>query len=288
MARYFNPGKKLKIRDKLLKDYRLSIYDNSNLTEVFTSSVTRLSVWVILLFISLISVSITLILLFYTPLKRSIPGYPSKQMSDMILKNSIMLDSLEGEITKRDRFLLNIQSIIMGEIVEDTIKNTEMSTTDISLSPMNNDSIFEELIGAENYKFSYAKSDYEIDNLARMNFFPPVRGIVVNRFNASPGHFGADIVSSRNSQIAATLPGTVIFAEWSISTGYVVQLQHEYNLVSIYKHNADILVKPGERVEAGEIISIMGNEGELSTGPHLHFELWYNGSPIDPEKYINF
>ena len=281
-------GKSRGFWSRLLKDYRLSIYDNSNLTEVYTSNVSKLSIWVILLFISLVSVSVTLILLFYTPLKRSVPGYPSKQMTEMIRYNSVMVDSLEKEIQIRDNYLSKIQSVIKGEVIEDSIRHDADMVRDVELRPMKDDSIFDQLIAPENYKFSYDNTESETDILPKINFFPPVRGVVINKFNASPGHFGTDIVGTKNSHIAATLDGTVIFAEWSIGTGYVVEIQHEYNLVSIYKHNSDIMVKPGDRVKAGEIIAIMGNEGEYSTGPHLHFEIWYNGEPLDAEQYINF
>jgi murein DD-endopeptidase MepM/ murein hydrolase activator NlpD len=281
-------GKFREFLSKLLKDYRLSIYDNNNLTEVYTSTVSRLSIWVILLFISLISVSITLILLFYTPMKRSIPGYPSRHMSEMIQYNSIMVDSLQAEINKRDNYLQKIKSVISGEIIEDTVSNTEGKNTEAGIRPMKNDSIFDELISTDNQKPSNQKYESDAESLTKIKFFPPAKGIVTNKFNASPGHFGTDIVGSKNSRISATLDGTVIFAEWTISTGYVVEIQHKNNLVSIYKHNSDVLVKQGDRVDAGKVIAIMGNEGELSTGPHLHFEIWCNGKPIDAEKYIHF
>jgi biotin carboxyl carrier protein len=274
--------------EKLLKDYRLSLYDNNNLTEVYTSTISRLSIWVILLFISLVSVSITLILLFYTPLKHSIPGYPSRQMTEMIQYNSIMVDSLQNEISKRDNYLQKIKSVIRGEIIEDTVSNTEGAVSDVAMSPMKSDAIFDDLISTDKSKSPNKKSDSEVGNLSGISFFPPARGIVTNKFKASPGHFGTDVVGSKNSHISASLAGTVIFAEWTISTGYVVELQHENNLVSIYKHNSDILVKQGDRVDAGKVIAIMGNEGELSTGPHLHFELWCDGKPIDAERYIKF
>jgi murein DD-endopeptidase MepM/ murein hydrolase activator NlpD len=273
---------------KLLKDYRLSIYDNSNLTEVYTSTVSKLSIWVILLFISLVSVSITLILLFYTPLKRSIPGYPSRHMSEMIQYNSVMVDSLQDEINKRDNYLDKIQKVIMGGVVEDTVSNTEKKNDKIEMKPMSNDSIFETLVEPVGYKSSQYRKEPEEMNLSKIKFFTPVKGTVTNKFKASPGHFGTDIVAPKNSQIAATLDGTVIFAEWSISTGYVVQIQHDNNLISVYKHNSDVKVKQGERVKAGEIISIMGNEGELSNGPHLHFELWHDGKPLNAELYMKF
>jgi len=280
-----------KFRDftqKLLKDYRLSIFDNNNLTEVYTSTVSRLSIWIILLFISLVSVSITLILLFYTPLKRNIPGFPSRHMSEMIQYNSIMVDSLQYEIEKRDNYLQKIQKVIMGEVVEDTVSNTETIVEKVEMKPMGNNSIFESLIENDGANPSANIRENEDVNLSKIKFHPPVKGTVTNKFKASPGHFGTDIVAAKNTKILAALKGTVIFAEWSISTGYVIQIQHDNNLISVYKHNSDVKVKQGEMVNAGDFIAVMGNEGELSSGPHLHFELWHNGKPVNPEKYIKF
>jgi hypothetical protein len=273
---------------RLMKDYRLSIYDNSNLTEVYTSTVSKLSIWVILLFISLISVSITLILLFYTPLKRSIPGYPSKHMSEMIHYNSIMVDSLQNEITIRDNYLEKIQKVIMGGVVEDTVKNTEIKNEKVEMKPMKDDAIFEKLIEPENNKEVSGRRETSVMSLSELKFFPPVKGTVSNKFRNSPGYYGIDILGFKNSKIAAVLDGTVIFAEWSISTGYVVEIQHDNNLVSIYKYNSDVKVKQGDKVKAGDIIAIMGSEGKHSNEPYLHFELWQEGKPVNVEQYIKF
>ena len=120
-------------------------------------------------------------------------------------------------------------------------------------------------------------------------FFTPITGIITNHFNLEEGHYGVDIVAESNQTIKAVLEGTVIFAEWTLETGYVIEIQHGNNIISVYKHNAELLKDIGTVVRAGETISIIGNSGELYTsGPHLHFELWHNGKPIDPEKYIIF
>jgi murein DD-endopeptidase MepM/ murein hydrolase activator NlpD len=199
-----------------------------------------------------------------------------------------MVDSLQDEINKRDNYLDKIQKVIMGGVVEDTVSNTEQKVDKVVLKPMSNDSIFETLVEPEGYRTTQNRREPEEMSLSKIKFFTPVKGTVTNKFKASPGHFGTDIVAPKNSKIAATLGGTVIFAEWSISTGYVVEIQHDFNLVSIYKHNSDVKVKQGEQVNAGDIIAIMGNEGELSNGPHLHFELWHDGKPINTELYIKY
>ena len=124
--------------------------------------------------------------------------------------------------------------------------------------------------------------------LDKLHFFTPVRGMVTNSFNPSNNHFGTDIVAGPNEVVKATLAGTVIMATWTLETGYVIEIQHDNNLISVYKHNAELLQKVGLRVKAGDAIAIIGNSGELTTGPHLHFELWQNGVALNPENFIVF
>jgi murein DD-endopeptidase MepM/ murein hydrolase activator NlpD len=125
-------------------------------------------------------------------------------------------------------------------------------------------------------------------DLAGIHFFTPVRGLVTQSFNARENHFGTDIGAAHNEVVKATLDGTVTLADWTVETGYTISIQHENNLISFYKHNAELLKKVGNVVKAGDAIAIIGNSGELTTGPHLHFELWHNGTPIDPQTYIVF
>jgi murein DD-endopeptidase MepM/ murein hydrolase activator NlpD len=128
----------------------------------------------------------------------------------------------------------------------------------------------------------------ENTGLSQIHFFVPLDGMITNHFDAASDHFGVDLVSEPNSRISAVLGGTVVFSGWTLETGYVIYLQHETDLISVYKHNSELLKNTGEKVKAGEAIAIVGNSGELTTGPHLHFELWHNGNAIDPEQYIDF
>jgi murein DD-endopeptidase MepM/ murein hydrolase activator NlpD len=281
-------GKTRDLLIKLFKKYRLSVTDTGNFTEVYSTSVSKFKLWSRIVLIFLTGALFITLLLFYTPLKQVVPGYPSNQIRNLILYNSALLDSLEFELHRRDQFLMRIKTILSGGVIEDEEPNDIGQFSAVSVAPMQADTIFESLIGPEKYKFSYFSRDEELTEMARVTLFPPAKGVVVNRFGASHGHFGTDIVGAENAPISAVMSGTVIFAEWSLTTGYVVQIQHDYNLVSIYKHNNDVFVKPGDRVKAGDLIAIMGNEGEYSTGPHLHFELWQNGIPLDIERYVNF
>ncbi len=121
-----------------------------------------------------------------------------------------------------------------------------------------------------------------------MNFFTPIKGIVTNHFDASKQHFGVDLAAPRNEAVKAAYDGVVFFSEWTAETGNVLAIQHPANVITVYKHNSVLLRKQGAFVRAGETISIIGNSGELSTGPHLHFEIWINGTAVDPEKFMSF
>lgn len=277
----------LEFYKKLTRKFRLTIIEPDRYIEVYSASVSRLKGWLLLISIFLVSLAIVLLLFFFTPFKYMVPGYPSPQIIEMMAYNAMMADSLEMELQIRDNYLEKIRAVISGEVVDEQHK-TSGPLEQVAIAPMGNDDIFNDLIGPDKYKFSYMSSDEDFSELSRLNFFTPMKGLIINKFNATPGHFGTDIVGKENSFIAAVLDGTVIFAEFSVTTGYVVQIQHDFNLISIYKHNYEILVRQGEQVKAGTVIAIMGNEGEYSTGPHLHFELWQNGMPLNPENYITF
>lgn len=272
----------------LVKRYRMTVYDREKLIEVLTLPVSRLKVILTVLLIAALSVTSAYFLVFYTNLKLFMPDYPSPQMWRAIQYNSIMVDSLIDQIEQRDRFIGNIQNVITGHLPNDSTSSLiDLSPMKIDKDPKAEEPIFNKLVGPETYHFNFSESTSQ-DEIDRINFFPPITGVVINPFNSSPGHFGTDLVGRANSNIYSVLDGTVIFAEWSVSTGYVVQIQHKYDLVSVYKHNSEVMVQQGDKVKAGEVIAIMGNEGELSTGPHLHFELWRKGVALDPEQYINF
>ena len=140
----------------------------------------------------------------------------------------------------------------------------------------------------EMYNLSIFEESNRNSNINNILFFPPVKGVVTNTFNMQQDHYGIDLVAAPNEPVLSVADGTIILSAWTLETGYVIQIQHSNNLISVYKHNSKLLKKQGTRVKAGETIAIIGNSGELTTGPHLHFELWYNGNPIEPEKFIKF
>jgi murein DD-endopeptidase MepM/ murein hydrolase activator NlpD len=277
--------------EKFRHKYRLSIYRDETFEEVLNLRLTRLNVMAILglgIFLFLVMV---ISIIAYTPVRELIPGYPDEQTVRNIYLNNFRLDSLEMEIAKRDAYFENIRRIISGDRPQDMRRNSDSSRSAASrtYSKTREDSVLRAMVEPRD-QFGLSAIENRRIKPAFFNvlFFPPVKGMVSNSFNSEFDHYGTDIVAATNEAVKATLPGTVTMAGWTLETGYVIQLQHADNIISVYKHNAELLKHIGDRVKAGEPIAIIGNSGELTTGPHLHFELWYNGTPVNPEDYISF
>jgi murein DD-endopeptidase MepM/ murein hydrolase activator NlpD len=276
--------------EKLRNRYRLIIYNDTTFQSVWTMKLTRIKVFTITSLASAAIIVLVIFLIAGTQLREYIPGYPKEEYREMLIRNALLVDSLENEIVVRDRFFQTINAIMRGEEPPDFSQTTEAIERHgiIDLPPINQDSIFQDKILEERLSLSVQSTRNPLGSLSNLHFFLPIKGLITNKFNASRGHFGIDLVSQPNTRISATLSGTVLFAGWTLDTGYVIYLQHDNNLISAYKHNAALLKKTGDRVNGGEAIAIIGNTGEVTTGPHLHFELWHEGKPIDPEQYIVF
>jgi len=275
--------------DKLKDQYRLTIFNDSTFQSVWSMKLSRLKVLGVLSMASLIIIILVTLLIAATGLREYIPGYPDARQRQLMVETAIKVDSLEAELNKRDNFFKGIKAIISGEIPEDNIVyDTTFESHDVNFTEYNHDSVFQDNLLAEQLNLSIQGNTRKSTELSQMHFYIPVKGIVTNHFNISTEHFGIDLVSDPNARISSVLEGTVIFSGWTLETGYVLYVQHDADLVSVYKHNAELLKSTGDKVRAGEAIAIIGNSGELSTGPHLHFELWHRGNAINPEQYIDF
>jgi murein DD-endopeptidase MepM/ murein hydrolase activator NlpD len=277
--------------EKFKHKYRLSIYRDETFEEVLNVRLTKLNV----LAITGIGVTIFLIIVIsiiaYTPVRELIPGYPDETTVRNIYMNNFRLDSLEDEIAKRDAYFENLRRILSGEKPGNASQATETPVAKSSLEHIktSEDSLLRTMVEPKDqFGLSIVENRKTRPALFNVLFFPPVKGIVTGTFNSAINHYGTDIVAGTNEAVKATLPGTVIMAGWTLETGNVIEIQHADNIVSVYKHNAELLKHMGDRVKAGEPVAIIGNSGELTTGPHLHFELWYNGAPLNPEDYISF
>lgn len=284
-----NEKKKRNWRDK----YRFSVSNDTTFEEVWRIRLTKYNSFLLITFLVFFIIGSTAALIAFTNLREFIPGYPDVEMRRNILLSAIRLDSLEKELDLRDNYFDNLNSIISGREPVNiyTLRDTARNYRTITFVDSPEDSALRvQVENNERYNLTLSPVTPEaVTSLAGLHFFPPVKGIVSAKFDPLLRHFGTDIVTRPNSYVDAALDGTVIFTGWTLETGYVIQLQHSNNIVSVYKHNASLLKSIGDQVRTGEAIAVVGDSGELYTsGPHLHFEIWYKGSPLDPEKHIIF
>ncbi|MDD4373582.1 MAG: M23 family metallopeptidase [Bacteroidales bacterium] len=285
---------------KLRNKYRLVVFHEETFEEKLSFRLSRLNVFVLLVSLSAFLIFITIYIIAFTSLREYIPGYTDITLNARVYEMVRRTDSLERVFRQKDQYINNIRRIIEGYDDEfdslEAVSNSRLiraSAIDtIRMTRSQQDSLLRlEFESAERFNL-YGQGNLLPESRRRAmqtaNFFVPLKGLITNRFNPAIKHFGVDVVSNANEAIKAVLEGTVIFADWTPDKGYVIGLQHAGNFLSVYKHNAVLLKAEGDPVKAGEVIAVVGDSGELSSGPHLHFELWFNGMPINPEDYIGF
>jgi murein DD-endopeptidase MepM/ murein hydrolase activator NlpD len=280
-----------KLRDK----YKLVILNDETYEEKVSFKLSRLNVFVATGTIAILLIILTTILIAFTRLREYIPGYTDVSLYEQLYKIEELTDSLEADSRQKALYLENLRLILSGRdttIVNPVREDTVGHYDDITGYPSENDSVFRDefesqLMGGEERIPVHDRGTAKPD-ISRFTFFTPLRGIVTSKFDPATKHYGVDIVSVQNEAIKATLDGVLNFTGWTLETGYTVCMQHENDLVSVYKHNSAILKEQGSYVKAGDPIAIIGSSGEFSTGPHLHFEIWYNGVPVDPAQFIKF
>ena len=287
--------KKRTWRKKIRNKYNLIIRNDETFEEKISIRLTKLNVFIIISSLIIILVVLVIYLVAFTSLREYIPGYTDVSLRKKLYELQARADSLEADFKRKDLFIYNIKKIIEGEEIVDELPKVIESNIDydtIKLYKSVEDSILRaEFENRDVYNLQFDDNGELYRNASSIrgfNFFAPIKGIITNKFNLVEKHYGVDIVAKKNEAIKATLDGTVIFSDWTPETGYVIGIQHKRNIISVYKHNSALLKEEGNFVKAGETVAIIGESGELTTGPHLHFELWYNGTPIDPEDYISF
>lgn len=282
--------KRDKIRKLFKNPYRIVVFNDLNLHIIkqirFNARTAVMGLITALIFV-IIAVTV---LIAFTPLREYIPGYPSGRLRQNLINNALIVDSLEEKIQSYDRYFQDFKAMLAGEnLSETTVKHDSVIKADLTkLKKSNQDSVFKNELQQEKFNLSMTQGSGQSGGLADLLFFPPLKGVITGKPDIASGHYGIDIVGKANSRISSALDGKVIFSEWTMETGYVIIIQHDQNITTCYKHNAELLKKQGERVRAGEAIAIMGNSGKETTGPHLHFEIWMNGAALDPQEYISF
>ena len=281
-----------KLKERLKDPYRLIIMNDETFEEVGSYKLTILNVYIILSALVVLVSIIILLLLTLTPLKTYIPGYGDASKATEIIRLNKALDEMEKEITARETYLQNLRTVLVGDVQPAEPIEIELQQLPDSAHQVERIAEDEQLrreIAMDQKIYNQSpESGLEQQKLKNMFFITPAEGIIGHGFEMSEDHIGVDIIAPKNTPIKATLDGYVFMADWTRETGHTIGIQHANGLLSFYKHNSSLLKSTGDRVKSGEAVAIVGNTGKLTDGPHLHFELWQNGTPLDPTKYINF
>ena len=271
--------------------YRFVILNSENFEERLSFNISRLNVFLLSCVTITLLMGGTALVIAFSPLREYIPGYTSTNIRRQMVALNQLSDSLNNELINRERYLQNIKNIIEGRNIDTgfvVMAESSSNQEEITVEKTPEDSLLREQVEAEEKFNFFGSTNTENQSIEKLLFFIPVKGLVTQSFNIEEEHFGVDIVTKENELIKSTLNGVVVFSSWTPETGNVIAIQHENNFLSVYKHNSALLKSQGQRVEAGEAIAIIGNSGKWSSGPHLHFELWYNNNPVNPEQYILF
>lgn len=282
------------LSDWLSNRYLLILRNEENFAERTTISFTYAKLVVFLVSIFLIVLLISLYLVTTILSAWLDPRHAEVEANRQLIELSLTIDSLAMEVDRKQEFIQLFKRLSSGEVANDTLSELKASagpgtaaSKELVLEdlPAVDSALRSEFEGSLLYDKSINSSNSELQEIF---FFSPLAGMISAPFDNTIEHYGADIVSKPNEPVKAVADGTVLLSVWTQKEGYVIAIQHRTDLVSVYKHNSALLKKAGEFVRAGEVISIIGNSGELTSGPHLHFELWYNGNPINPEEFVSF
>ena len=274
----------------LFNYYNVVVSSEDTFEERLAFKASKINVFVLMLVYSVILISFTISIVFFTQLRELVPGYSSSDLLNRAIYLTQKTDSLERQIELNNKFYKSIEDVLSGktdEFIERDNIPIDSSLNDknlFSISPNSEDSILRNYVDSQD-KFNLTKNELVIENKM---FFSPIKGDITQTFNFEENHFAIDIAADIGTPVKSILDGKILFSEWSVDTGHVIIVDHGDNIVSVYKHNSKSLKEQNDFVQAGEVIAYSGNQGSLSSGPHLHFELWKNGTPIDPEPLLNF
>lgn len=286
-----------KWKDRLRDNYRLVIMNHDTFEEVGSYQLSLLNVYII---VSSVVVGVALLvfsIIFFTPVKRYIPGYGSVEEHAELMRMNKQLQKMEEELVAQKEYTDNFRRILVGNIenpeVDETQEEADFVDSLQSVERIEEDEVLrkeieaEELIQERELRTKTANYTPREIPLEQLYFIPPVSGVISAPFQADIQHFGVDVLAPKNTPVKSAMDGYVFMADWTVETGHTIGVQHAHNLISFYKHNSALLKQTGDYIKAGEALAIIGNTGTLSSGPHLHFELWHNGKPVNPSLYIN-
>ena len=285
-----NTPKRPKNKNRSQLKYKVVVSNDETFKEIISLKTNNFQFF---LFASLYTISVVIFstaIIFFTQVREYVPGYPSTDLLVSAAKTSIKTDSLERELALNAQFFSAIESVLIGEpneaakiLKQDTLIQNDLKEAQV-VTAIPQDSVLRAYVDNLD-RFNLTRNQLQTDS---KSYYSPVKGVVTDGFDIEKNHFAVDISVDIGTPVKAVLAGTVLFSEWSVETGHVILLDHGDNLISVYKHNSKILKSQNDNVQAGEVIAFSGEEGALSSGPHLHFEIWKNSLPIDPETILSF
>ena len=280
------PGNKKNPKQK----YKVVVSNDETFEEIISLKTNNFQLFLFALLYTILVVIFSTTIIFFTQVREYVPGYPSTDLLVSAAKITVKADSLEKELALNAQFFSAIESVLKGDsnetaqrLEQDTLIKNDLKEAEI-VATIPQDSILRAYVDNQD-RFNLTRNQLLIDS---KRYYSPVKGVITDGFDIEKNHFAVDVSVDIGTPVKALLAGTVLFSEWSIETGHVILLDHGENLISVYKHNSKILKSQNDTVQAGEVIAFSGEEGALSSGPHLHFEIWRNGLPIDPETILSF
>lgn len=282
-------------KEKLRNTYRLVVMNDESFEEVGSYKLSLLNLYVAISAAIVLVVFLVSILIFFTPIKRLVPGYGDASSGDLLEINKTIAN-LEKQLEEQKNYTDSFRRMITGDDeTESDVKEEKIVEIDslqavpiIKEDEILRQEVEEEVQSQQRQKIGSINVSSNDMPLEQLYFMPPITGVVSEQFMPDKKHYGTDILAPKNTPVKATLDGFVISSDWTLETGNTISIQHSNNLISIYKHNSALLKETGNFIKAGEAVAIIGNTGTLSNGPHLHFELWHKGKPINPEDFITF
>jgi murein DD-endopeptidase MepM/ murein hydrolase activator NlpD len=277
---------------RLTSRYRLVLLNDETFEENVSFKMTPLRLIVIISAITIVMTSLIISLIAFTSLKEYIPGYADVNIRRDLLKVAVKTDSMQKAIDDRNLFIANMQNVLNGKVVSEQInqnlKDTSKDYSKVSMSAgEKEDKMRKQMENQALYSLN-VDDNKGTGALSEVFFFTPIKGAITSSFNVKNNHLGIDIAAPEHEIVKSVLDGTVVMSEYTAEAGYVVYIQHSNNILSVYKHNSELLIKQGDFVKSGAPLAIVGNSGETSNGTHLHFELWHDGHAVNPQDYIIF
>lgn len=282
--------KRQQLKKQLFTKNRLVILNEESFEEIFSLKLNLMNVFVVVTISAILIISITTYIIAFTPLREFIPGYASNKLKKDATLLAVKSDSLALEVKKNELYIQSIKKILTGDLEyakfkKDSVLNPE--NVDISkdeLNPSEEELKLRDQVALEDKYNLFEKAQSKVN----LVLFPPVRGHITEKYSAKNKHYAVDVAVPKDTPIKSVANGTVVFADWTPSTGNVIIIKHRDAILSVYKHAATLTKTQGDVVRTGEVIGLAGSTGKESTGIHLHFELWKDGFTIDPSQFIDF